>query len=102
MYNFTFKAKYKNEYVNYYYTDSFYSSNLEEGISICNKFGYELLSVGYTYQNLQFYVSHDEKTKQFKYGQIKHWQTDPCVMSNGKYKTLKQLSLGWFKNAQSN
>jgi hypothetical protein len=77
MYNITYKTK--------IYTNDYYSDTIEDGLSILNKFGYELVSVGYAYKYLAMY-----------------WQIDKCIMSNGEYKSLKQLSLKWFKNEKSN
>ncbi len=79
MYNFVFKDKQKQ------YTDDYYSDSIEAGISILEKYKYELISVGYVYKFLYMY-----------------WKIDLCAMSHGQYQTLKQLSLNWFKNAQIN
>lgn len=80
MYNIVFKKKINSQYINHFYTDDYYSDTIDVGLSVLQTLDKcELISIGYVYKYLGMF-----------------WKIGPCVLSHGQYKTLKQLSLGWF------
>jgi hypothetical protein len=72
---------YKLFYKSNKHEDDFYSKTIEDGLSLCNLSNIDVMSIGYAYKFLGMF-----------------WKIDPCIISHGQYKTLKQLSLEWFKS----
>ncbi len=63
------------------YTDDYYAPTIEKAFDIFDQLlNVKLISVGYAYKYLGLF-----------------WQIDLMINSHDQYKTLKQLSLEWFK-----